>query len=261
MSGNRALISNLKISYASPDSAGTLTFKPAPKATGTAVITVTVNNGGKSNNLVTQTFTVVVAKTVSPVSPAIVNPLADHAVVAGQSALAPAVSNGPGSIAESLQTIAAVVPTGQSVTMAWSPSADTNVTGYNLYYGVTSGTYTNKTNVGSATNATVSGLIAGVTYYFAVTAYDAFGQESAYSSEISYLVPSGLASVQVSSAPAGQSIVTVSGPAGHTYQILASPDLKVWTVIGNVTVGASGSLNFTDTNAAAFTQRFYRTQG
>jgi len=34
----------------------------------------------------------------------------------------------------------------------------------------------------------------------------------------------------------------------------------VWTVIGTVTVGAGGSLNFADTNAANFPQRFYRTQ-
>jgi hypothetical protein len=155
----------------------------------------------------------------------------------------------------------ATVPTGQSVTFAWNQSPDTNVIGYNLYYGVTSDTYTNQTNVGNATNTTVSGLAGGVTYYFAVTAYDSFGQESAYSPEISYLAPSGLASVQVRSAPAGQFILTVSGPSGHTYQILASPDFKVWTVIGTVTVGAGGSLDFTDTNAAAFTQRFYRTQG
>jgi hypothetical protein len=33
-----------------------------------------------------------------------------------------------------------------------------------------------------------------------------------------------------------------------------------WTVIGTATMGASGSLDFTDTNAASFSTRFYRTQ-
>jgi hypothetical protein len=59
------------------------------------------------------------------------------------------------------------------------------VIGYNLYYGVTSGSYTSETNVGPATSTTVSGLATGVTYCFVVTAYDSFGQESAYSPEVS----------------------------------------------------------------------------
>ena len=155
----------------------------------------------------------------------------------------------------------ATVPTGQSVTLAWDQSPNLNVIGYNLYYGTGSGNYTVQTNLGNTTIATVSGLAPGLTYYFVVTAYDAFGQESAYSSEISYLVPAGLAFVQVRPASAGQFILTVTGPAGHTYQIMATPDFKVWTVIGTATVGTGGSLDFTDTNAAAFPKRFYRTQG
>src|SRR5437588_11967925 len=76
-----------------------------------------------------------------------------------------------------------------SVTLVWNPSPGTNVAGYNVYYGVASRTYTNKVNVGNATNATVSGLIEGTTYYFAVTAYDTYGLESDYSNEMSYTVP------------------------------------------------------------------------
>src|SRR6266481_7779941 len=77
-----------------------------------------------------------------------------------------------------------------SVTLVWNPSPGTNVAGYNVYYGVASRTYTNKVNVGNVTNATISGLIVGTTYYFAVTAYDTYGLESDYSTEISYTVPS-----------------------------------------------------------------------
>ena len=53
----------------------------------------------------------------------------------------------------------------------------------------------------------------------------------------------------------------MTGPIGHTYDILATQDFVTWTVIGTVTVGASGSLDFTDTNAASFSKRFYRTRG
>ena len=53
----------------------------------------------------------------------------------------------------------------------------------------------------------------------------------------------------------------MTGPIGHTYDILATQDFITWTVIGTVTMGASGSLDFTVTNAASFSKRFYRTRG
>jgi sulfur relay (sulfurtransferase) complex TusBCD TusD component (DsrE family) len=73
-----------------------------------------------------------------------------------------------------------------SVTLAWNRSAGTNIAGYKLYYGVASRTYTNANNVGNATNATISSLVSGKTYYFAATAYDASGSESDYSTEVVY---------------------------------------------------------------------------
>jgi hypothetical protein len=145
-----------------------------------------------------------------------------------------------------------------SVTLAWTRSSDTNVAGYNVYYGGASGTYTNMVNVGSATNATISGLIPGTTYYFAATAYSSSGVGSPFSSEVSYTVPI-LPGVQLRVTPTRQFILTVNGLIGHTYDIQATQDFKTWTVIGTVTVGASGSLDFTDTNAASFSRRFYRT--
>jgi hypothetical protein len=60
VSDNPGLIHKLKISYASPRTTGLLIFTPVVNTTGTAAITVTVNNGGASNNIVTQTFTVTV---------------------------------------------------------------------------------------------------------------------------------------------------------------------------------------------------------
>jgi len=76
-----------------------------------------------------------------------------------------------------------------SVTLAWDPSADPLVVGYNVYYGGASGTYTNEISSGNATNATIAGLVPGATYYFAATTYNAAGMESSFSSEVSYLVP------------------------------------------------------------------------
>jgi hypothetical protein len=76
-----------------------------------------------------------------------------------------------------------------SVTLAWNASANPSVAGYNVYYGGTCGTYTNKICAGNATNITISGLVQSATYYFAATTYAASGMESTFSREVSCLVP------------------------------------------------------------------------
>ena len=146
-----------------------------------------------------------------------------------------------------------------NVTLAWNPSSDPLVAGFNLYYGGVSGIYTNKTAAGAATSLTISNLIPGTTYYFAATTYSAAGAESAVSSEVSYTVPSSSSGVQLTVTTAKQFILTVTGPVGQSYDIQATQDFIAWTVIGTVTVGSNGSFTFTDTNAAGFSQRFYRT--
>jgi hypothetical protein len=152
-------------------------------------------------------------------------------------------------------------PAAQSVTLAWRSSADTNVIGYNIYYGAASHTYTNMVTAGNALTATVSNLVEGTTYYFAATAHNILGMESDYSNETSYTVPTtALARLQIRPAPAKQIILTVTGPIGHTYEILATQTFTAWTVIGTMTMGAGGSFDFTDTNAAGFPRRFYRTR-
>jgi hypothetical protein len=147
----------------------------------------------------------------------------------------------------------------RSVTFAWDRSAETNIADYRIYYGGESRTYTNMVSTGNTTSVTIGNLAEGMTYYFAATAYSILGLESDFSDEISYLVPMA-AGVQVRVAPSGQTLLTVSGPVGRTYDIEATQDLKTWTKIGTVTVGAGGVLNFADTNAAVFSKRFYRTR-
>jgi hypothetical protein len=68
-SSNPALIPDPAVSYSNPDTTGLLTFQPAPAASGTAIITVTVNDGGLSNNIVSRSFTVTVDEppAISPI--------------------------------------------------------------------------------------------------------------------------------------------------------------------------------------------------
>ena len=57
-----------------------------------------------------------------------------------------------------------------------------DLAGYRLYYGPNSGAYTASQAVGNQTTYTLSGLVGGQTYYFAVSALDTSGNESAFSS-------------------------------------------------------------------------------
>ena len=77
----------------------------------------------------------------------------------------------------------------QQVTLAWNPNTETDLGGYKVYSGTASRTYPNISNVGNSTTCTISGLTAGSTYYFALTAYDNAGNEGGYSNEVTYTVP------------------------------------------------------------------------
>ena len=72
----------------------------------------------------------------------------------------------------------------QKVTLDWDSSApSTDVAGYFIYYGSMPRSYTNRVDAGFGTSVLVSNLVAGVSYYFAATAYSSSGLESDYSNE------------------------------------------------------------------------------
>ncbi len=78
-----------------------------------------------------------------------------------------------------------------TVTLSWNQSLDPNVNNYNIYQGGLSRQYTNMVPCGNVTQKQLANVIEGRTYFFAVTASTAAGLESAYSSEVSYTVPTG----------------------------------------------------------------------
>jgi len=81
------------------------------------------------------------------------------------------------------------------VTGAWDASTDPGVTGYRVHYGTVPGSYTSHVDMGNVNSCVVSGLLDGVTYYFAATAYDGDGNESDYSTAVNYTVPQAPAPV------------------------------------------------------------------
>jgi fibronectin type III domain protein len=83
-----------------------------------------------------------------------------------------------------LHTVNAQSP--QSVTLSWNPNPESDIAGYHVSYGTTSGSYTQQIDAGSATTASVSGLQDGTRHFFVVTAYDTAGLESLPSTEVAY---------------------------------------------------------------------------
>src|SRR5688572_14653548 len=107
-----------------------------------------------------------------------------------------------------------------SAKVAWNLNAEPNVVDYRIYYGEMSRVYDQVVSAGNTNTATVSNLVSGVTYYFALTAYNSLGQESDYSAEVSYevpILPLGLARLHIQITPAKEAILTVTGPAGRTH--------------------------------------------
>src|ERR1039458_7293932 len=145
----------------------------------------------------------------------------------------------------------------QNVTLAWNPSTDPTVVGYNIYYGGASGDYTNTLSAGNATNITVSGLVEGTTYFFAATTYNGSGVQSPFSKEVTYFVSTN--SVTVNQPPtlnpinnmtisqnAGLQTVTLSGITSGAAN--ENQSLTVTATSGNASLIPNPTVNYASAN-------------
>jgi hypothetical protein len=69
--------------------------------------------------------------------------------------------------------------------LAWDANTEPELAGYRVYYGTASREYVDFADVGNTTTYLLDGLLEGVTYYIAMTAYDVYGNESDFSDEVS----------------------------------------------------------------------------
>jgi hypothetical protein len=138
--------------------------------------------------------------------------------------------------------------------MSWTaPSLNTagapvtNLAGYKVYVGSSSGNYQQKIDVGNLTNYTVNNLTDGSTYYFAVTAYDTSGLESSFSSEVSKNFPA---------APVTYTITATAG-SGGTITALNNSNVSNATTststVTSVTVTSGSSQSFSIAPASGYT--------
>jgi hypothetical protein len=95
------------------------------------------------------------------------------------------------------------------VSISWLRNSENDVAGYKVYYGTAHRNYQHYIDVGPFTTGVIDSLSEGVTYYFAVTAYDNLGNESAYSQEVHAAIPA-----QGTGTPSGGSNVLPGGGTG-----------------------------------------------
>ncbi len=138
-----------------------------------------------------------------------------------------------------------------SVNLAWDASPDAGVAGYNVYYGTATHSYQGQIPVGNNLTGTVPGLADGTTYYFAVTAVDAFGLESDYSTEISYVTPGNQAptisaisdQATTTGQPVGPIAFTVADGQTPVMNLTVSGSSSSTTLVpnANITFGGTGA--------------------
>lgn len=127
-----------------------------------------------------------------------------------------------------------------SVNLAWNGVS--GASGYRVYYGTTSATYTANLDAGGKTSATVAGLTDGTRYYFAVQAY-AGTVTSGYSNEVSTLVAAATTAPVASFTANGSTASSLSVTQGQTVTLV---DTSTGTV-------ASRSWSLGDGTSAAST--------
>lgn len=138
------------------------------------------------------------------------------------------------------------------VSLAWdavTTNADgspcTDLSGYKIYFGTTSGQYSSSRDVGNLVTYHLTGLSTGTTYFIATSAYDTSGMESEYSNEVVYNV---LPACAYSILPASQTFDS-SGSSGQIN--LTTQATCAWTAVSNapswllLTSNSSGSGNAT----------------
>ena len=136
------------------------------------------------------------------------------------------------------------------VTLAWDANSEPDLSGYKLYYGTSPGNYPNVITLGLVTTYTVTNLTDGVTYYFALTAFDTEGFESDKSNEVSYTPSASQFTLTVSKSGTGSGTVTATGiscgtDCSEAYTAGTSVSLTAAAAVSSTFTGWTGACSGT----------------
>jgi hypothetical protein len=188
VSSDTNLIPNPSVNYTSANTTGSLRFQPIYNANGTAVITVTVNDGQAQNNTVILTFTVTVVG--SGGHPVLISSLTNMVAVTGQT------------------NIFSVTPAGGShLTYQWK------FNGNNL-------------PAAAGLALTLSNITTKQAGIYSVTASD--GSDSTSRAATLTVYATAAANLAPATHARGQYALTVAGVPGYKYVVQASTNLVNW---------------------------------
>jgi hypothetical protein len=155
------------------------------------------------------------------------------------------------------------------ITITWNASPSPEVTGYRVCWGTSPAAVTNRLDVGDITTARLT-LIrqqTNATYYFAVVAYDATGDESGPSNTIQYFVSpvrfalrarKPLVRITPPVLPPELPAFTVNANAGDVFELEATTNFQNWEVIFTTNCPVAGAVTITPPYSAGVPQRFFR---
>jgi hypothetical protein len=137
------------------------------------------------------------------------------------------------------------------LTLAWDANTESNIAGYKIHYGLSSGNYSTVIDAGNPdpTTYVVTNLNEGTTYYLAATAYDSSNNESGFSQEVVYTVPSS--SSTTTTTTVAPTTTTEEPTTTTTTTTVAPTTLTVAPTTPTTTVNSTG-------NSSTFISNLYQ---
>ena len=121
-----------------------------------------------------------------------------------------------------------------ALSLSWNANTESDLAGYTVYYGNTTGIYTSFKDVFNVTSYVISNVTEDKTYYITLRAYDKSGNESKSSQEVYIYVPK----------------TTVTPP---TTPPTATPSIQLLSPISGTVLSKSPTLSWSATSLTTFT--------
>jgi hypothetical protein len=157
-------------------------------ATGSSVTVTSVNSSNSEFSLSNLSFPI----TIQPGSPASFKVTFTPQATGTANGTFTFTSNASNGATVQSLTGTGTAPPVYSVALSWTPSSSANIASYKIYRSTTSGSFSPPA-IGSVSSPTTTytdnSVTDGVTYYYATTAVNSSGEESAYSTQASATIP------------------------------------------------------------------------